>query len=288
MADYINNVAAADAYTPALSLGPNFDARTAVITVANNSALMQFAVGKIGDWRWTDEREYFSIPQSFRVGNIIGVRFRNANAGQVARILCTLSGEDDIQFESGLPFTGTLSASGGVSSDVIIPTVALAAFPPANPQDGLLIELVLPASFDPVGGKSIRWLLTYNATDNAWDFVGGPPLYKSAAGGAFAAQGGAYVASGLAFAVPRPGDWKAIVTATLNGANGGINFGLGKDGAGAPVVAESGNGQNFEPRTHIADIANVAATLTFYHQDVNAGGTSSGLQHGLFTPVRLT
>ena len=120
MADYINNVAAADKYTNDLTIGPNFDAHTAVITVANNPALMQFAVGKLGDWRWTDEREYFSIPQSFKVGNVIGVRLRNANPGQVARILATLSGPDDVQFESGLPFTATLSAQGAVSSGNMI------------------------------------------------------------------------------------------------------------------------------------------------------------------------
>lgn len=116
MADYINNVAAADGYTTACTLGPDFQAKVAVITVANNPALLQFAVGRLGSWHWTDEREFFSIPQSFKVGNIIGVRFRNAVAGQVARILATLSGgDDDPVFESGLPFTSILSAAGGIT-----------------------------------------------------------------------------------------------------------------------------------------------------------------------------
>jgi hypothetical protein len=115
MADYINNVAAGDAYTAACTLGPNFEARDVVITIANNPALMQFAVGKVGDWRWTDEREFFSIPQSFRVSNVIGVKIRNANPGQVARVLVVLSGSDDPGFDSGIPFTGVLSAGGGVT-----------------------------------------------------------------------------------------------------------------------------------------------------------------------------
>lgn len=115
MADYINNVPAADQYTAVCTIGPDFAAKTAVITVANNPVLMQFAVGKYGDWRWTDEREFFSIPQSFRVGNIIGVKFRNANPGQVARILAVLSGQDDPDFQSGIPFSGVLSASGGIT-----------------------------------------------------------------------------------------------------------------------------------------------------------------------------
>lgn len=115
VADFINNEAAADEYTAACTIGPNFDARAVVLTIANNPALMQFAVGRLGAWRWTDEREYFSIPQSFRVGNVIGVRVRNANPGQIARVLATLGGDDDPDFQSGLPFTGTLSAAGTVS-----------------------------------------------------------------------------------------------------------------------------------------------------------------------------
>jgi hypothetical protein len=115
MADYINNVAAGDAYTDDCTLGPDFTTNAAVITVANNAVLMQFAIGKVGDWRWTDEREFFSIPQSFRVADIIGVKFRNANPGQTARILAVLSGVGDPDFQSGIPFTGTLSASGAIS-----------------------------------------------------------------------------------------------------------------------------------------------------------------------------
>lgn len=117
MADYINNIAAADVYTPDLTLGPNFEATAVVITVANNPVLMQFAVGKYGSWRWTDEREFYSITQSFRVSNVIGVKFRNANPGQIARVLADLAGGvDDPIFESGMPFTGILSASGAIST----------------------------------------------------------------------------------------------------------------------------------------------------------------------------
>lgn len=115
MADYLNNVACADNYTPACTIGPNFDARTVVITIANNPVLMQFGIGKLGDWRWTDEREFFAIPQSFQVGKVIGVRFRNANPGNIARVLAVLSGDDDPAFQSGIPFTGFLSAAGAIT-----------------------------------------------------------------------------------------------------------------------------------------------------------------------------
>lgn len=115
MADYINNVAAGDQYTPACSLGPDYAAKYAVITIANNPALMQFAIGVPGNWRWTDEREFQSIPQSFRVGGVIGLRVRNASPGNVARVLAVLAGDDDPDFQSGVPFTGVLAAGGGVT-----------------------------------------------------------------------------------------------------------------------------------------------------------------------------
>jgi hypothetical protein len=115
VADYINNVAAGDKYTDACTLGPDFAMRSAVITIANNPALMQFAVGALGNWHWTDEREFFSIPQSFKVGGVIGLKVRNANPGQVARVLAVLSGPDDVDFEAGLPFSGQISSTGAVT-----------------------------------------------------------------------------------------------------------------------------------------------------------------------------
>jgi hypothetical protein len=118
VAYYINNLAALDTYDPALTLGPFFDARNAVVTVANNPALMQFAVGELGRWRWTDEREFLSIPQSFKVSKVVGIRFRNANPGVAARILAVLAGDDDVQIDSGTPFTGLLSATGQVTQPV--------------------------------------------------------------------------------------------------------------------------------------------------------------------------
>lgn len=115
MADYLNNVAAGDQYTPACTLGPNYEAKYCVVTIANNSALMQFLIGKAGSYRWTDEREFQSIPQSFRVGGVIGIRVRNAVPGSVARVLAVLAGDDDPDFQSGVPFSGVLSAGGGVT-----------------------------------------------------------------------------------------------------------------------------------------------------------------------------
>jgi hypothetical protein len=84
---------------------------------------MQFAVGHYGRWRWTEEREWDApagpdIINAFRVSNIIGVRFRNAIAGQRARIICNLTspdGEDPV-FESGLLSAGSIASNGLASS----------------------------------------------------------------------------------------------------------------------------------------------------------------------------
>ena len=244
MADYINNVAAGDQYTDACTIGPNYDAKTAVITIANNSALMQFAVGRLGNWRWTDEREFFSIPQSFKVGNVIGVKIRNANAGQVARVLATLSGDDDIEFESGLPFTGTLGANGSISSNVIIPTTPLASFPPANPTDGQLVSLILPSTFDPVGGKSIRWLCEYDASLAMWH-VKGPPLYaevltsESAVLGAY----GDLATIGPSLTLPRGGDYLIDVGSFAGSFSGSGAFMAYAIGGGAPSDNDSATHQ---------------------------------------------
>lgn len=212
MADYINNVSAQDEYAAALTLGPTFTAKSAIITVANNPALMQFAIGRIGDWRWTDEREFFSIPQSFRVGNIVGIRFRNAVAGDPAQILCTLYGDADPVFEAGTPFTATLSATGSISSNVIVPTVALASFPPANPSDGQTVLLALPSSYDPIGGKTTRWLCSYDASLAMWHVTGAPlAMHNSGPLTPDATDAWAYPD---AIPAPRPGDYLGRYLAT--------------------------------------------------------------------------
>lgn len=142
--DVINNAAAADQYTQALTLGPNYQADGVTITVANNPALMQFAVGYPGNWRWADEREWqVAANQSFRVNRVIGVRFRNAVAGAVARIIATLAGPDDPDFGTGLFFTGTLNPNG---------TITPAANPVNIQHNGLQVGSEPTLDFEDVTG----------------------------------------------------------------------------------------------------------------------------------------
>lgn len=106
--DYLAPTLCADEYTDALTLGPRFQADHANIQVGRdtsdtNAILYQVAQGKPGDWVWTDEREFSAMPQTFKIGRVIGVRFRNKVAGQIATVACNLLGPDDPDFGPGTP-----------------------------------------------------------------------------------------------------------------------------------------------------------------------------------------
>ena len=107
--DYLAPTLCADAYTDALTLGPRFQADHANIQVGKditdtNSVLYQVAQGKPGDYAWTLEREFTAGPQSFKIGNVVGVRFRNKVAGEQATVQCYLLGPKDPDIQPGTPF----------------------------------------------------------------------------------------------------------------------------------------------------------------------------------------
>lgn len=170
MADYINNLAALDIYDPTLTLGPNAAAHSAVITVANNPALLQLAVHDDQGVRWLDDREFLVPPQSFKISKMAGVRFRNANPGQVARILGILSTDADPVFESGLPFTATLSATGALGVSYL-GAFTQAQWPPSAPSRTAVAILS-----DNYGGCWFAWPLEYRDDLNGtypWRIVNG-------------------------------------------------------------------------------------------------------------------
>lgn len=107
--DYLPPTLCADAYTDALTLGPRFQADHANIQVGadisdTNGVLYQVAQGRPGDWRWIDEREFAAVPQTFKIANIVGVRFRNKVAGQQATVQSFLLGPKDPDVQPGTPF----------------------------------------------------------------------------------------------------------------------------------------------------------------------------------------
>jgi hypothetical protein len=262
VADYINNVVAADGYSKDLTLGPTFTATKITATVANNPALMQFAVGKEGNWRWTDERDFLapasaSAGQSFTVDRVIGVRFRNANPGQPARILCILSGPDDPDFSSGAFLLGSLTAGGSISPapgsvQIERNDIAVGTEPILDLEDGLNIswqvdddapntrikatpQLLIPlgVSFPPAPAdgqmfiytadvvNGVYWLFRYSFAHSYWAFVGGPPLLSEVTGAdttAAVVYGDLAGGSGPSIVLPFAGDYDVAI-----GFSGSIN-----------------------------------------------------------------
>lgn len=304
MAEYINNQPAQDTYVGAFTLGPDAKAKSATVTVSGNPALMQFAVGVQGDLRWLDDREFDApagpnIINSFKVSNIRGIRFRNAIAGQPALILCTLSSDqdDDPILESGLLSAGSIGANGLVSSAVIIPNVALGSFPPASPQDGQLVSLILPSTFDPVGGKNIRWECEYDATNAVWH-VRGVDLYAEVQTAESTATGvyTALATAGPSISLPRPGDYIVTVGSFINPAAAGnltanMSYDIGGTGAvdADSVEWQSSGGGVGSSMTRSREKTAIAAstTLTSKYKAGGAGATFA-FRYMRVTPLRIT
>jgi hypothetical protein len=86
----INNVSCGDSYTDAATISEVFASAGGFFQVADQSAFVQLAWGKLGDWQWTNE--FLADPcNGVLAPGTIGVRFRNAVAGQVAVINAALS-----------------------------------------------------------------------------------------------------------------------------------------------------------------------------------------------------
>jgi len=298
VADYINNVATADQYTDATTIGgPDFQADTLTVTVANAGVLMQLAVGVPGNWRWIDEREFLVPPQSFTIERVIGARFRSAVTATPAQILAALTGQADPAFGAGLPFTGTISASGGVSSNVILPTVALASFPPATPLDGQTVLLVLPSTYDPIAGRSLRWLCEYDASLAMWHVHGGEALLAQTDTLETLTGNGGYQTpvNACQLTVPRAGDYEVESGGLLIGANTSFQYGisyavgavapLDNDSLGGLGVANGGSWQGSTIREKSCNALDVIAQRT---KGAGAGVYEIYKRWIKVTPRRLT
>lgn len=194
----------------------------------------------VGDETWTDEIYLNPGAGSIDKG-AIGVRFRNAIAGSQA----TVSAYINPPGRPGLNISSSSAASGAQN---LVPT-DLVNFPPSAPSDGDLVVLVLPSTYDPVGGKQIRWLCSYNAADAVWDVIGGAPLLAIIATSE-STSSVAYVdlaTPGPSITIPRPGDYIAIVEALYdNITNAQIRGWMAYQGAGiaAATDADAGSTQD--------------------------------------------
>jgi hypothetical protein len=227
-------------------------------------------------------------PGGFTFPSAIGFRARSHAAGVPGALIAQVW---DLQ-DGPLPQTPlspnvqTLSGGGIVPPPVgiSIAIVPLASFPPASPTEGQIIVLVLPASYDPVGGKTLRWLLCYDSTNLVWGFIGGPPITVHAASTTL---------------IPRPGDYIVAGKGDLTGGGGsttGSNqtptitvAGVTKDSfqtANVPASSGSlfnygGSGSSFGMGGVVAEALAVAAGATVA---INPGGDPR-IQ---ILPVRIT
>lgn len=109
--------------------------------------------------------------------------------------------------------TNAVASGGGT---VIVPVVALAAFPPANPVDGQMLVLVIPGANNPLTGQPVRWLCTYDAGAALWH-VAGPALAAEVLNQEVyaAAVYGDLATVGPAIDVPRPGVYDISLGCTV-------------------------------------------------------------------------
>lgn len=115
----LNNVACGDGYSDAATLGPVPNTTALTFTVANNSAIAQVAGKGIPQEDWGPE---VLIPPvtGAQVLNANGIRFRNAVAGNIARVVAELSQPFDPVILGGTPFTGILASTGGVNAGGVL------------------------------------------------------------------------------------------------------------------------------------------------------------------------
>lgn len=294
----LDNLATLDTYDKTLTLGPVPTAQLIKYVVANAAVIAQVApqnpAGTEQEWG----PEILVTPETNTVTLAQGIRFRSAVPGVPARIVAQLYQPDDPRFAGGTPFTPTLTPSGSLSNQVQIPTVALAAFPPANPTDQQAIYLALPASYDPIGGKAIRWLCVYDSALAMWH-VTGAPLYGEVTTSETTTSA-AYTdlaTVGPSVVLPRPGDY--MIAVGLDEWNNNPGSICQMDYAGGGIVAGNGGPvaniqtptaavvQSMNQSREREKAALTAGTLTAKY--MTGGGTGRyEFRYLKVTPMRIT
>lgn len=286
-----NSVACGDGYTDAATISQVFGSGGGAFEIQDQPAFYKLQYGGQGSDTWTDEQQLGAGGGTIPPG-VTGIAFRNASNGVVA----TVSAYIIPAAQPHLALSFPSPTSGNV---VLVPTVTLAAFPPTAPADGQLITLILPATFDPIGGKTIRWLLEFNATESVWDFMGGPALYSEVQTSESPAATGLYVAlatPGPSITVPRLMDAQTEIGAFINDANSTALMSYDIGGTGAvdadavqvlpPTAGGAAIGASVSrPREKVNLPA--LSVLTAKYKTVGAGQQVASRWMRL-TPVRLT
>lgn len=239
-------------YTDALTLGPYELGKSVTITIdAKGPAIFQLGrKNALGKPYW-DEEEITLTGVSTGFDNCTGIKFRYGDPANIPTVAATLFLEGDPIPTGTTPFNFALTPQGGIISLANIPSIALANFPPANPVDGQTYELILPASYDPVGGKSLGVLVTFDANQALWHCapvplqkLDGTHLYVYAGAGFFVDPSGTLTGV-TPFTVPRPGLYRAVVSIVgIDPATGGahdLTVNVYKNAVGAGNAIGIGN-----------------------------------------------
>lgn len=282
MAYYINNLALADNYAAASTLGPFGEADTCTVLVSGNPANMQFYVGDEATGHWTDEREYTaaagpSTTNSFKVSNVRGIRMRNANAGNVAVVSATLfrTGATydswDPIFEAGSLSPGTITASGSVSPgganvEVDHNGVPISTEPKIDFEDAKGLSWTI--ADDPANTRAKVTAVPNNAAARiyaagradaipnlAWTTVALPNIDYDTDASMVATANEIVIPSAGIYAVTFEVLWSVLPTqyANLQALRNGVNIASGPAGSGAQINP----GQGYMPT--FADIVQLAA-----------------------------
>lgn len=228
----------------------------------------------------------------------IGFKARSKVAGVPAALLAQVYEVADGPLPaSPAPISATLSPSGTIGTGVVAPIVALASFPPATPADGQVVALELPSTFDPIGGKTIRWLATYNAGTAMWD-VAGVPLYAEVQAQEANALGGYgdLATVGPVITPPRPGDYIPSVGMFVNSINGvgsfmayqGAGIGAAADADAAESLWNPGGGSGGGGIVRAREKTGLLATALTAKYKGAGGGTTAGSRWIELAPVRIS
>lgn len=259
-------------------------------SIAGQSVSYKLQFGNLGEDSWTDEQA-LGVGGGVIPSGATGVAFRNLVAGQIAAVSAFIVPRG--QPKLSLAFAGVAP---GVATNITATT--LANFPPANAKDGDICILVLPASFDPIGGKSIRWILQFDNTNSVWTFLGGPPLYNEQVTAENLTGNGAYQApvNVCSLTMPRPGLYEVENAGGITASNTSFAYTISyTNGGTAPADADgignlSLNGVSVTNGVRVKEktVANANDVLAQRAKGTGAGAYSIFSRYMRATPVTLT
>lgn len=282
MPNPINNITLQSTYIDAATIQDVYGGRGGTFEVAGGPFYYSIQYGSHGFEYWSEDA-YSSPGVGAIEAGAIGVRFKTAGTGTAVASARIAPPTQPIL---------TLTASTASTTAMNIVPTSLASWPPSSPADGDLQVLELPASYDPIGGKKLRWLCQYNAGDAIWDVLDGAPLYaevatKEADG---SAAYGDLATVGPQLTLPRPGDYQIEAGWGNDGNGGGENYMAYAIGSTAAADADAtigiaGTSFSVTRRRYKTGLSNVTVTAKYRNAASNGFFQSRWLS---IDPVRIS